>query len=371
MLEIDVDVDYLPLRPSFRSLGDPHFHLPTRTGVHFRLIALSATVAAVVPGAAWGADGDLRATGWTAGSVRFEPAPGPDGLTVAGTGTYRGVIEVRRNGGALAVRNDLGLEDYVRGIDEVPPSWPAAVLQAQAIAARTYAAHTAITGDARWREVGADICATTTCQVYRGLDAERRAQGYSWLPAVEATAGRALLAGGRPIRASYSSTANGPQAMSQNGALAMATEGRSTSDILNAYYGVRPTPAGTRLPSTIKVAVVMSAASVGISSAGGFRVMDDAGAELAIGGQGEWRITPAAGGGVRIVPPESYRPEPPLPPPAASLIADVAPVLRRPARVLTAAAPQPGRGAWPLAATGFVLAAGGGAVTLGRCRRRT
>ena len=338
----------------------------------FRLIALSATVAAVVPGAAWGADGDLRATGWTAGSVRFEPAPGPDGLTVAGTGTYRGVIEVRRNGGALAVRNDLGLEDYVRGIDEVPPSWPVAALQAQAIAARTYAAHTALTGDARWREVGADICATTTCQVYRGLDAERRAQGYSWLPAVEATAGRALLAGGRPIWASYSSTANGPQAMSQNGALAMATEGRSTSDILNAYYGVRPTPAGSRLPSTIKVAVVMSAASARISSAGAFRVIDDAGEELAIGGQGEWRITPAAGGGVRIVPPESYRPEPPPPPPAAaSLIADVAPVLRRPARVLTAAAPQPGRGAWPLAATGFVLAAGGGAVTLGRRRRCT
>jgi len=161
--------------------------------------------------------------------------------------------------------------------------------------------------------------------------------------------------------------------MSQNGALAMATEGRSTSDILNAYYGVRPTPAGSRLTSTIKVAVVMSAASARISSAGAFRVIDDAGAELAIGGQGEWRITPAVGGGVRIVPPESYRPEPPPPPPpaAASLITDVAPVLRRPSRVLTAAAPQPGRGAWPLAATGFVLAAGGGAVTLGRRRRRT
>ena len=332
-------------------------------------MALSATVVAVVPGAAWGSDRDLP-PGWTAGSVRFEPVEGPDGLTVGGTGTYRGVVEVRRNGHALAVRNDLGLEDYVRGIDEVPPSWPMAALQAQAIAARTYAAHTAMAGDARWREVGADICATATCQVYRGLDAERRAKGHGWLPAVEATAGRALLAGGRPIRASYSSTANGPQAMSQNGALAMATEGRSTSDILNAYYGVRPTPAAGRLPSTIKVAVIMSTASVRITAAGAFRVVDDIGAELAVGGGGEWRITPASGGGVRIVPPESYRPEPP-PPPAASLVADVAPVLRRPARVLTAAAPQPGRGAWPLAATGFVLAAGGGAVTLGRRRRRT
>src|SRR3954447_1160468 len=99
------------------------------------LVALSATVVAVSPGSAWSADGDARTSGWTAGSVRFEPRPGPgSGLTVAGSGTYRGAIEVLRNGGGLAVRNDLGLEDYVRGIDEVPPGWPAAALQAQAIA---------------------------------------------------------------------------------------------------------------------------------------------------------------------------------------------------------------------------------------------
>jgi len=197
-----------------------------------RLVALSATVVAVGPGAAWGAGGDLWTTGWGPETVRFEPlAQGSAGLTVAGTGTYRGAIEVRRNGPTLAVGNDLALEEYVRGIDEVPPSWPAAVLQAQAIAARTYAAHTVMAGDARWRAVGADICATPTCQVYRGLDAERRAAGHGWLAAVEATAGRALLAGGQPIRASYSSTANGPQAMSQNGALAMATEGRSSAEL--------------------------------------------------------------------------------------------------------------------------------------------
>ena len=94
---------------------------------------------------------------------------------MAGTGSFRGAIEVRRNGRGLAVVNHLPLEEYVRGIDEVPPSWPAAALQAQAIAARTYAAHKAMAGEARWRAVGADICATPTCQVYKGLDAERRA----------------------------------------------------------------------------------------------------------------------------------------------------------------------------------------------------
>ncbi|MGI8983297.1 MAG: SpoIID/LytB domain-containing protein, partial [Acidimicrobiales bacterium] len=238
--------------------------------------------------------------------MRFELLAGDaDGFKVAGTGSFRGAIEVRRNGRGLAVVNDLPLEEYVRGIDEVPPSWPAAALQAQAIAARTYAAHKAMGNEARWRAVGADICATSTCQVYRGLDAERRAHGHGWLPAVEATAGRALIEGGRPIMASYSSTANGPRAMSQNGALAMAREGHTASDILANYYGLRPTPAAATLPPGIKVAVVMSTSTVRLTSPGLFRVIDGAGTPLATGGAGEWSVV-AAGDGVRLVPPETY-----------------------------------------------------------------
>jgi len=330
-----------------------------------RLVALSATVVAAAPGAAWGAGGDLWTAGWTADTVRFEPlTKGPAGLTVAGTGTYRGVIEVRRNGGALAVGNDLALEEYVRGIDEVPPSWPAAALQAQAIAARTYAAHKVVTGDARWRAVGADICATPTCQVYRGLDAERRAAGHGWLSAVEATAGRALLAGGQPIMASYSSTANGPQAMSQNGALAMATEGRSSAEILEAYYGIRPTAAANRLPGTIKVALVMSAGQVRVSSPTGFRVVNGTGAELAVAPAGEWRVEPARSG-VRLVPPDSYaRPETP----PADMVATPATAVRRAGRVITASATSPGPAPWPVAAA-LVAVVGGATITLGRRRR--
>ena len=262
--------------------------------------------------------------------------------------------------------NDLPLEDYVRGIDEVPPSWPAAALQAQAIAARTYAAHKVMSKDPRWRAVGADICATPTCQVYRGLDAERRAQGYGWLPAVEATAGRALLSGGSPIMASYSSTANGPVAMSQNGALAMANEGRSAGEILETYYGLRPTPAAGRLPKAIKVALVMSAATVRISSAGPFRVVDGAGAELAASGAGEWRLAPA-GNGVRVIPPEGY--QPPSPTPVPEVVADAAvaaqsAAARRPSRVVTASGPRPSPGLWGLVALTLVIGAGTAAIRL-------
>ena len=327
-------------------------------------MALSATVA-FSPGPAWSAGAEQPLTGST---FRFEPlGAGDAALAVAGTGTFRGAIEVRRNGRGLAVVNHLSLEEYVRGIDEVPPSWPAAALQAQAIAARTYAAHKALAGEARWREVGADICATSTCQVYRGLDAEKRAKGYGWLRAVEDTAGRALLEGGRPIMASYSSTANGPRAMSQNGALEMANAGRSASDILATYYGLRPTLAPAKLPATIKVAVEMSASGVRISSPGPFRVVDATGAVVATAGGGDWAVA-AGSGGVRLVPPETWAPEP-----APAVSVPAGPAAFRPAgRVMTAAGPVPAppAGRWALAGLLLSIVASATTITLQRRRRR-
>ena len=327
------------------------------------MIALSATVAAGGPtGAVWAATPGPAPSLAVAGPVRFEPlGASAGGLTVAGTGSYRGSIEVRPNGRSLAVLNDVALEEYVRGIDEVPPSWPAAALQAQAIAARTYAAHKAVTGEARWRAVGADICATATCQVYRGLDAERKAQGHGWLPAVEATAGRALLEGGRPIMASYSSTANGPRAMSQNGALAMANEGRTAADILAAYYGLRPTVA-PGLPAAIKVAVVMSTTTARVSATEPFRVVDAAGTWLATSAAGEWTATVGAGG-LRLVPPATDPVTEPAPAPEPEA------VVRRATRAVTATAPPPGPGRWALVALALSVAVGASTIQLIRRRQ--
>jgi stage II sporulation protein D len=125
-------------------------------------------------------------------------------------GDYRGTIEVARQGGGVAVVNEVGLEDYVRGIQEMPPTWPAAALEAQAIAARTYALSSAASATATpWRAAGADICATDSCQVYRGLAAERQPGGASWVAAVAATEGQVLLSGERPILAMYSSSNGG------------------------------------------------------------------------------------------------------------------------------------------------------------------
>ncbi len=344
-------------------------------------MALSATIVTLGPGIARAADASatLRPPRWDVGAVRFESLePAEGGLTVAGTGTYRGAIEVRRHGRSLAVVNEVGTEDYLRGIDEVPSSWPSAALQAQAVAARTYAAHLAASNDASpWREVEADICATDSCQVYHGLDAETRAAGTGWTAAVKATAGRVLLAGNQPIRASYTASTSGPRTMSQEGARELAVQGRSAAQILGVYYdGLRPTLAPDRVPTNLRVAVTMASSSVRISATGPFRVVDGGGAELAAWAAGEWRIVPS-GQGVRVVPPESHLrylslTVPAVPVDTATATATpMARVVRRPARVLTAAVPaQPGRGSWVLVAGLFVLLSGTAAVSSEHRRRR-
>lgn len=152
--------------------------------------------------------------GWVVDRVRFEPAdPGAGPLTVDGVGAYRGAIEVVPSGAGLAVINDVGLQDYVKGIAEVPSSWPTAALRAQAIAARTYALNARdSTAASPWKADGADICSTDSCQVYAGLAKELEPDGAAWAAAVDDTAGQVLLYRGRPLFAEYSDS-NGGQSV--------------------------------------------------------------------------------------------------------------------------------------------------------------
>ena len=160
-----------------------------------------ALVLALVPSSPAGA---AAPGGWVTDRVRFEPVDAP--LTVPGTGDYKGVIELRAAGRAVAVINELGLDDYVKGISEVPVRWPLEAQKAQAIAARTYALHQMAN-----RSAGAvaDICPTQSCQVYAGLAKERREGAGAWVAAVDGTAGQVLVWKGRPINAKYSSTNGG------------------------------------------------------------------------------------------------------------------------------------------------------------------
>ena len=130
------------------------------------------------------------------------------------TNRYRyGQIQIKVVKGALEVTNSLALRDeYLLGISEVPSSWPPAVLEAQTIAARSYALS----------KMGA-IRPACDCNVYDHIvdqnfvgfskEAEPRF-GQIWRAAVlrtlvDSSTGLAILSNGKPIQAYYFSSSGG------------------------------------------------------------------------------------------------------------------------------------------------------------------
>ena len=86
---------------------------------------------------------------------------------MGGKGTYRGKLKAKAAGGGLLVINAVALEAYVKGVvpNEMPSSWPLAALEAQAVAARSYALATSGGG-------AFDVYDDTRSQVYGGKDSE-------------------------------------------------------------------------------------------------------------------------------------------------------------------------------------------------------
>jgi stage II sporulation protein D len=123
---------------------------------------------------------------------------------------YPGALAVRLDEeGTLSLTVTLPFEDYLRGIAEVPPSWPSAALDAQAVAARSYALATTGWDGEQGETLPTPICATTACQVYRGIPVEPVTGIGRWYAAVGRTRGSVLLSEGRPADAVYFSTSNG------------------------------------------------------------------------------------------------------------------------------------------------------------------
>ncbi len=139
-----------------------------------------------------------RITAATTTAATTVPAPVPGALPPVGT---VGPVAV----GGLRVVNRVGLEAYLAGVvaREVPASWPAAALQAQAVAARSYAlAHRAV-------DESFDLYADERSQVYGGIAAEHPAA----TAAVRATAASVLLYAGRVADTLFSAS-NGGRTMS-------------------------------------------------------------------------------------------------------------------------------------------------------------
>ncbi len=142
----------------------------------------------------------------TVGPVVAVPQPGATILLVERNRRFRGNLEIGGAGGAAHVVNELDVEDYLRGMGEVrEPSWPPAALQAQAVAARTYALHAMANGG--------EICGDDRCQVYLSADAEYPAMD----DAVRATRSRVRRAGADLATTFYSANGGGVSATPEEG----------------------------------------------------------------------------------------------------------------------------------------------------------
>jgi stage II sporulation protein D len=159
------------------------------------------------------------------GSVLYDGPPPPD-LVIRGTtdearlqlsskatrfNLYRGVLRVIASptSARVWVVNDVTLEQYLGGVVpvEMPSTWPAAALQAQAIAARSFAAR-------RLRPLTSfyDVPDDSTSQIYRGVLAERPTTN----AAIGATTSQVLMSGASIANALFHSTGGGATESNEN-----------------------------------------------------------------------------------------------------------------------------------------------------------
>jgi stage II sporulation protein D len=124
---------------------------------------------------------------------------------------YRGTVGAVRSGAGELTINRLGLDQYVEGSvpREMPSSWKPAALQAQAVAARSYAEM-----ERDWSGSGSlfDICDSTACQMYGGMAAYDPRGNLMWTDDPAALSGNAntvLRYRGQPVLAQYSASNGG------------------------------------------------------------------------------------------------------------------------------------------------------------------
>lgn len=154
---------------------------------------------------------------WRGGSATALVRADFDGTTIFLTSTShryrRGHLDFQPKGNGLdemtVVVEVPGMEAYLYGLAEVPSSWEVEALEAQAIAARSYALqrHLAFAGNRPGCRC--DVYATVRDQAYSGWDKEADELGARWVAAVNATAGRVVQYQGRVIEGYYSSSHGG------------------------------------------------------------------------------------------------------------------------------------------------------------------
>jgi SpoIID/LytB domain protein len=126
------------------------------------------------------------------------------GVIQVGNQRFGGRLRFQPNSyGSYTLVNQVPVETYLRGVVpyEIGTKAPETAVQAQAILARTYA----LRNLRRFKIDGYEMCATTQCQVYEGLNGSTTMADQ----AITATTGQVLTYGNQLIDALYSSTTGG------------------------------------------------------------------------------------------------------------------------------------------------------------------
>lgn len=160
----------------------------------------------------------------------------PGGLLQVGDRFYRGRLLFVLHEGQVWGINFINLKDYLNSVvgSEVSPSWPAAALKAQAVAARSYALTYYLKPAGQLYHLGDD----EYYQVYSGVKTEAD----TVRQAVNQTVGQFVSHRGGVVESLYAASddivmeAFGGRGMSQLGALDLAKQGYTYQQILATYY---------------------------------------------------------------------------------------------------------------------------------------
>lgn len=194
-----------------------------RTGSYPTLAAAQMAAAPVGGTAAGGSKTGITVAATENGAILFEYdgdalfAMAPQGTKPVtwckGFRYYGNFSYPRKQGGNLSVINYVALDDYVKGVVpyEMSPEWNIEALKAQAVCARSEAMT-----ETKHEKDGFDVCNTTNCQVYRGLNQATDNSDR----AVDQTAGIYAAVDGKPVGLFY-----------------FSSDGGATEDAVNVWGG--------------------------------------------------------------------------------------------------------------------------------------
>jgi len=179
-------------------------------------------------------------------SLDWSQRPTTLDVTTSGTKHYRwGSLALARMGSAFEGLLNIDLHSYLKGVAEMPSSWPRGALEAQAVVSRTYALH-AYRAGTRSACGGCHLYDSTMSQVYAGWSKESQpTYGRLWLAAVGATqtgpgTGQTVLYGGTPVDAFFFSSSGGRTRNSEDVWSAALPYARSVPDPWSLNRTVNP-----------------------------------------------------------------------------------------------------------------------------------